>query len=89
MWRSSLYDCHVSPLGVVLAVVSHGGLLLATNQITPGSLMSFLVATQTIQRSVKHWVNQSVVWLFGQSAIGSVDWLIVGSFGYLIIDLVN
>ena len=58
MWRSSLYDCHVSPLGVVLAVVSHGGLLLATNQITPGSLMSFLVATQTVQRSVA--LGQSV-----------------------------
>ena len=43
--------CMFFPAGVVLAVVSHGGLLLATNQITPGSLMSFLVATQTIQRS--------------------------------------
>ena len=37
-------------LGVVLAVISHGGLLLTTNQITPGSLMSFLAASQTIQR---------------------------------------
>lgn len=38
--------------GMVLIVLSHGGLLLASNQITPGSLMSFLVATQTIQRSL-------------------------------------
>ena len=37
---------------MVLLVLSHGGLLLASNQITPGALMSFLVATQTIQRSL-------------------------------------
>jgi ATP-binding cassette subfamily B (MDR/TAP) protein 8 len=37
--------------GIVLAVVGHGGLLLATNQVSPGNLMAFLVATQTIQRS--------------------------------------
>jgi ATP-binding cassette subfamily B (MDR/TAP) protein 8 len=36
--------------GLVLVVVSHGGILLARNQISPGNLMSFLVATQTIQR---------------------------------------
>ena len=35
---------------VVLGVVSQGGYLLATNQLTAGELMSFLVATQTIQR---------------------------------------
>ena len=37
--------------GVVFVVVSHGGLLLATNNISPGNLMAFLVSTQTIQRS--------------------------------------
>ena len=36
--------------GLVLVVVSHGGVLLATNQLTAGDLMSFLVATQIIQR---------------------------------------
>lgn len=36
--------------GVVLVVVGHGGLLLASNQVSPGNLMAFLVATQTIQR---------------------------------------
>lgn len=41
--------------GVVLVVVGHGGLLLVTNQVTPGNLMAFLVATQTIQRSVDGW----------------------------------
>ena len=51
--------------GLVLLVISHGGLLLATNQITPGSVMSFLVATQTIQRSLG---NLSV--LFGEVVRG-------------------
>ena len=41
-------------VGVALVVLSYGGLLLANNQITPGSLMSFLIATQTIQRSLKN-----------------------------------
>ena len=50
-------------VGVVLAVVSHGGLLLATNHITPGNLMSFLVATQTIQRS-EFIVSLSIVLQF-------------------------
>ena len=40
-------------------------MLLATNQITPGAVMSFLVATQTIQRSLG---NLSV--LFGQVVRG-------------------
>ena len=51
--------------GLVLAVLSHGGLLLASNEISPGSLMSFLIATQTIQRSL---TNMSV--LFGQLVRG-------------------
>ena len=62
---------------MVLAVVSHGGLLLATNQITPGSLMSFLVATQTIQRSVEQWVN---------GLLARVDWVIMWSFGCVVIN---
>ena len=37
---------------MVLLIISHGGYLLSSNQISPGSLMSFLVATQTIQRSL-------------------------------------
>ena len=50
---------------MILIVLSHGGMLLASNQITPGSLMSFLVATQTIQRSL----GQLSV-LFGQVVKG-------------------
>lgn len=50
---------------MVLLVITHGGLLLAINQITPGALMSFLVTTQTIQRSL---ANLSV--LFGQIVRG-------------------
>ncbi len=54
MWQvhKYVYIRIVGCPGVVLAVVSHGGLLLTTNQITPGSLMSFLAASQTIQRYV-------------------------------------
>ena len=52
-------------IGLVLAVLSHGGLLLASSEISPGSLMSFLIATQTIQRSL---TNMSV--LFGQLVRG-------------------
>ena len=37
-------------VGVVIGVVSHGGLLLSSNQLSSGDLMAFLVATQTIQR---------------------------------------
>ena len=51
---------------MVLLTISQGGFLLATNQISPGSLMSFLVATQTIQRSL---TNLSV--LFGQVVRGT------------------
>ena len=36
--------------GLVLVVLYAGGSLLATNEIKPGQLMSFLVATQTVQR---------------------------------------
>ena len=50
---------------MVLLVLSHGGLLLASNQITPGALMSFLVATQTIQRSLGQ-----ISILFGQVVRG-------------------
>ncbi|XP_054278563.1 mitochondrial potassium channel ATP-binding subunit-like [Macrosteles quadrilineatus] len=38
--------------GVVLASLCMGGYLMATEELQPGALMSFLVATQTIQRSL-------------------------------------
>lgn len=38
--------------GIVLGTLYIGGSLLATNQLKPGDLMSFLVAAQTIQRSL-------------------------------------
>lgn len=38
--------------GVVMATLYAGGSLLATNQLKAGDLMSFLVAAQTIQRSL-------------------------------------
>ena len=38
--------------GIVLATLYYGGSLLADQRISAGDLMSFLVATQTIQRSL-------------------------------------
>lgn len=38
--------------GIVLGTVGLGGSLLSSGQIKPGDLMAFLVATQTIQRSL-------------------------------------
>lgn len=38
--------------GIVLGIVGLGGSLLSSGQIKPGDLMAFLVATQTIQRSL-------------------------------------
>ena len=45
-------------VGVVLGVVSHGGLLLVSNQLSSGELMAFLVATQTIQRYIIQLVRK-------------------------------
>ena len=38
--------------GLALVVLYYGGSLLANREMEPGDLMSFLVATQTIQRYV-------------------------------------
>lgn len=38
--------------GMVLGVVYMGGYLLSTDQLSPGQLMAYLMATQTIQRSL-------------------------------------
>ena len=38
--------------GIVLGTLYYGGYLLSNQRVTPGDLMSFLVATQTIQRSL-------------------------------------
>jgi ATP-binding cassette subfamily B (MDR/TAP) protein 8 len=51
--------------GIVLGMLFAGGCMLATDQLTPGDLMSFLVATQTIQRSM---AQMSL--LFGQAVRG-------------------
>ena len=39
--------------GLSLVVLYYGGSLLASREMQPGDLMSFLVATQTIQRYCK------------------------------------
>lgn len=38
--------------GIVLGTLYMGGHLLSVGQLTPGDLMAFLMATQTIQRSL-------------------------------------
>ncbi|EDV28750.1 uncharacterized protein TRIADDRAFT_19732 [Trichoplax adhaerens] len=47
--------------GVVLSVLYYGGYLMSIKDLTPGQLMSFLVASQTMQRSLA-----MVSILFGQ-----------------------
>lgn len=37
---------------MVLGTIYMGGYLLSSNQLTPGELMAFLMASQTIQRSL-------------------------------------
>lgn len=46
---------HVSVLcavntGIVLGTIFAGGTLISSNEMSPGELMSFLVASQTVQR---------------------------------------
>jgi ATP-binding cassette subfamily B (MDR/TAP) protein 8 len=52
---------------MVLATLYMGGYLMSNNQVSPGELMSFLVATQTIQRSLTQ-----LSLLFGQVVKGLV-----------------
>ena len=51
---------------VVLGTLYYGGYLMSEQRLTPGDLMSFLVATQTIQRSLG---QMSLV--FGQAIKGT------------------
>ncbi|XP_055948459.1 mitochondrial potassium channel ATP-binding subunit-like isoform X1 [Argiope bruennichi] len=51
--------------GIVLGVLCVGGSLMCTAEMTPGSMMAFLVATQTIQKSLAH-----LSLLFGQFVRG-------------------
>lgn len=51
--------------GVILGVLFTGGYMMSCKQLTPGDLMSFLVATQTIERSLAH-----MSLLFGQAVRG-------------------
>ncbi|XP_033641040.1 mitochondrial potassium channel ATP-binding subunit-like [Asterias rubens] len=52
--------------GIIVGVIYSGGYLLASGDIKPGQLMSFLVASQTIQRSLT-----SISILFGQAIRGT------------------
>ncbi|XP_075953817.1 mitochondrial potassium channel ATP-binding subunit [Anarhichas minor] len=50
---------------IVLGTIFAGGTLISTNEMSPGDLMSFLVASQTVQRSLA-----SISILFGQMVRG-------------------
>jgi len=52
--------------GIVLGTVGVGGSLISSGQIKAGDLMAFLVATQTIQRSLAQ-----LSLLFGQYVRGT------------------
>uniref|UniRef100_A0A673L0Y8 Mitochondrial potassium channel ATP-binding subunit n=1 Tax=Sinocyclocheilus rhinocerous TaxID=307959 RepID=A0A673L0Y8_9TELE len=54
-----------SSTGIVLGNIFAGGSLMARNDMSPGDLMSFLVASQTVQRSLA-----SISILFGQMVRG-------------------
>ena len=54
--------------GIVLGTLYYGGYLLSNQRVTPGDLMSFLVATQTIQRSLGQ-----MSLLFGQVIKGTIE----------------
>ncbi|XP_053294466.1 mitochondrial potassium channel ATP-binding subunit [Pleuronectes platessa] len=50
---------------IVLGTIFAGGTLISRNEMTPGELMSFLIASQTVQRSLA-----SISILFGQMVRG-------------------
>ena len=52
--------------GLVLSTLYYGGYLLSEDKLSAGDLMSFLVATQTIQRSLTQ-----LSLLFGQFVKGT------------------
>ncbi|TDH05823.1 hypothetical protein EPR50_G00126330 [Perca flavescens] len=60
-----LYAYEVDKSCIVLGTIFAGGTLMSSNEMSPGDLMSFLVASQTVQRSLA-----SISILFGQMVRG-------------------
>lgn len=54
--------------GILLSTLYFGGQLLSTGQLSPGSLMAFLMATQTIQKSLGQLSILFGTFVRGQSA---------------------
>ncbi|XP_020285602.1 ATP-binding cassette sub-family B member 8, mitochondrial isoform X1 [Pseudomyrmex gracilis] len=54
--------------GILLSTLYFGGQLLSTGQLSPGDLMAFLMATQTIQRSLSQLSVLFGTFVRGQSA---------------------
>jgi len=49
VWSVDLI-CGLVAIGLVLGTLYVGGYMMSQNEVTAGDLMSFMVATQTIQR---------------------------------------
>ncbi|XP_068082145.1 mitochondrial potassium channel ATP-binding subunit isoform X2 [Anabrus simplex] len=62
--------------GLILGTLYVGGRLMATNQLSAGDLMAFLVATQTIQRSLAQLSLLFGHVMKGMAAGGRIFWLI-------------
>lgn len=45
-----IYVSVLCATGIVLGTIFAGGTLISSNEMSPGDLMSFLVASQTVQR---------------------------------------
>lgn len=47
---SNAFMLYAVNTGIVLGTIFAGGTLISSNEMSPGDLMSFLVASQTVQR---------------------------------------
>ncbi|XP_019887493.1 ATP-binding cassette sub-family B member 8, mitochondrial isoform X3 [Ooceraea biroi] len=54
--------------GILLSTLYYGGQLLSLGQLSPGNLMAFLIATQTIQKSLGNLSVLFGIFVRGQSA---------------------
>ena len=73
--------------GILLSTLYFGGQLLSTGQLSPGNLMAFLMATQTIQKSLGQLSVLFGIFVRGQSAgarIFQVIYYIFGLYNFII-----
>lgn len=75
--------------GILLSTLYFGGQLLSTGQLSPGDLMAFLMATQTIQKSLGQVSVLFGTFVRGQSAGARVFQVMYQLLLKLIISLIN